>query len=160
LSHLVLHTIQTPLRSHVVIRPRVISCTLKGPVKKRFASIRKTPRGLYELKAADPIDPNPKIFITDAVGTGPFGPFRSGDLVDVAFGGKEKDKKKQKQDVPPKMGLLAPNIRLKGPPIVTAVTDLTILRATAGCTEKAAGPRRQFFLAPMAPKIKPKAVNP
>jgi hypothetical protein len=154
-----------PLRSlvpHIVIRPRVISCFPKRPIKKRSASIRETSDGLYELKIEDPIDPNPKALIFDAAGTGPFGPYRSGDLVEITVGEKEKDEENHRQDAHTKLGR-APvaHILLKGAPIVTAMTDLTALRETAVCKEEAAGPRQRRFLAPMAtPKIEPKGIKP
>ncbi len=37
--------------------------------------------GVYELNAFDGTDPDPEIYVSDTEGSGPFGPFRSGDLV-------------------------------------------------------------------------------
>jgi hypothetical protein len=39
--------------------------------------------GFYELVASDACDPEPQIFVTDAAGAGPFGPFASGDVVKI-----------------------------------------------------------------------------
>lgn len=82
--------------------------------------------GFYMLLAIDDNDPAPQIFVSDANGSGPFGPFSAGDTVKITEspGGKPNSK--------PMAGVVVAHIRLTGDAIVTA-TDAAGNSASVSC---------------------------
>ncbi len=82
--------------------------------------------GFYQLLATDDDDPAPQIFVSDANGSGPFGPFSSGDTVKIteAPGSKAVSK--------PMGGAVVAHIRLTADAVVTA-TDAAGNSTSVSC---------------------------
>ena len=71
--------------------------------------------GFYRLLAIDDNDPAPEIWVSDATGSGPFGPYSAGDTVKITEspGGVARAK--------PMAGAVVAHIKLNGDAVVTAV---------------------------------------
>jgi hypothetical protein len=71
--------------------------------------------GFYQLLAIDDNDPAPQIFVSDTVGSGPFGPYSAGDTVKITEspGGAANAK--------PMAGAVVAHINLNGDAVVIAV---------------------------------------
>ena len=82
--------------------------------------------GFYQLLAIDDNDPAPQIFVSDANGSGPFGPFSAGDTVKIteAPGGLAASK--------PMAGAVVAHVTLTADAIVTA-TDAAGNSASVAC---------------------------
>jgi hypothetical protein len=82
--------------------------------------------GFYKLLAIDDNDPAPQIFVSDANGSGPFGPFSAGDTVKIteAPGATAVSK--------PMGGVVVAHITLTGDAVVTA-TDAAGNSASVSC---------------------------
>ena len=81
--------------------------------------------GFYQLLAVDDNDPNPQLFVSDINGSGPFGPFSSGDNVKIteAPGGTPDSKSMGSGNGQPRSG---------GDALVTA-TDAAGNSTTTSC---------------------------
>ena len=83
--------------------------------------------GFYQLLASDDVDPDPVIWISDANGSGPFGPFSDGDNVKII------EAPGATPGVRPMAGAVIARITLTGDAIVSAIdaagnqTDITCL---------------------------------
>jgi hypothetical protein len=81
----------------------------------------QNPDGFYQLLATDNLDPAPQIFVTDAGGAGPFGPFASGDNVKITEAPGAVPGSKSIGSDSGSAGAVAAHITLNGDAIVTAV---------------------------------------
>ena len=88
--------------------------------------------GFYELLAKDDTDPSVQIFITDSFGSGPFGPFNSGDRVKITEAPGAIPSSKPIGSANGQAGALVAHITLKGDAIITA-TDSAGNTATITC---------------------------
>jgi hypothetical protein len=76
--------------------------------------------GFYELTGSDALDPNLEIWVSDSLGSGPFGAFASGDKVKITESpGATPSSKKMGSDNG-EAGAIAAHITLNGDAIITA----------------------------------------
>ena len=77
--------------------------------------------GFYQLLASDDLDPNPLIWVSDANGSGPFGPFASGDNVKITEVPGGKAKAQPMGSSKGQAGAIAAHLKLTGDAIATAI---------------------------------------
>jgi hypothetical protein len=88
--------------------------------------------GFYQLLAVDDNDPDPQIFVSDVNGSGPFGPFSSGDNVKITEAPGSTPGSKSMGSGNGQAGAIAAHIKLTGDAVVTAV-DAAGNTASASC---------------------------
>lgn len=88
--------------------------------------------GFYQLFGKDNVDPTVQIFVTDSSGSGPFGPFASGDNVKITQAPGASPSSKPMGSSNGQAGAIVAHITLKGDALVTA-TDSSGNKATVSC---------------------------
>jgi hypothetical protein len=92
----------------------------------------RNPDGFYELLADDACDDAPVILVSDLNGSGPFGPFASGDRVKITESPDDEPTAKPMGSSKGQAGAIAAHLILRSDAIVTA-TDASGNVATATC---------------------------
>jgi hypothetical protein len=92
----------------------------------------KNPDGFYELAANDACDPTPVILVSDQAGSGPFGPFASGDKVKITEAPGRTPSAMQMGSSQGKAGAIAVHLTLRSDATMTAI-DASGKVATATC---------------------------
>lgn len=94
--------------------PPAGSTTLPGPKGGQNED------GFYELFGSDNVDPTVEIFVTDAAGSGPFGPFAPGDKVKFTEAPGATPSSKPMGSANGQAGAIVAHITLTGDAIITA----------------------------------------
>ena len=109
-----------------------LACVETTNPNGRYVPTRKNPNGFYELLADDACDDAPVILVSDLDGSGPFGPFASGDRAKITESpGGESDAKSMGSSQG-QAGAIAAHLTLRSDAIVTAI-DASGNVATATC---------------------------
>ena len=111
---------------HGAKTPPAGSTTLPGPKGGQNED------GFYKLLAKDDIDPSVQIFVTDSFGSGPFGPFASGDKIKITEAPDATPSSKLIGSTNGQAGAIVAHITLKSDAIIT-VTDAAGNSASVSC---------------------------
>ena len=105
--------------------PPVLACTeTVNPHGQNVPKAHKTNEdGFYELGGTDNVDTDVAIYVTDSFGSGPFGPFATGDKVKITEAPGATPSSKPMGSTNGQAGAIVTHITLRGDAIITA-TDV------------------------------------